>query len=232
VSALLLDEPPLVIQPSLVRALGFERALVLQQLHYWLQRTNHIDADGTPWTYQSARELSQQLPIAERTIRRALVELRRQGWIRAAMRSTNPRDRTFWYTIHYPKVDGPSGLRGRMKPAAEAGSKRPPGPDVDNVAKTSSETSSEKLALSASPSKYTQGFETWYKAHPVHKGKRDAYKAWQETRKDRPPLAQMLFTLAWQRRLPEWVKDGGKWVGRPATYLRAGSWEDEPTLRS
>lgn len=70
-------------------------------------------------------------------------------------------------------------------------------------------------------------FATWYAAYPRKKKPADAEKAWQQTARDRPPLADMLRVLAQQRASPEWRKDGGQFVPYPASYLRAHSWADD-----
>ena len=36
-SRLLIDEYPLVVQPSLAALVGINEAIILQQIHYWLQ---------------------------------------------------------------------------------------------------------------------------------------------------------------------------------------------------
>lgn len=84
---------------------------------------------------------------------------------------------------------------------------------------------SGKILASAKPE---SEFSAWYSAYPKKKKPRDAQKAWVSTAKERPPLAAMLKALEWQRRSPEWTKDGGAYVPYPGTYLRGGSWADEP----
>lgn len=37
-SKLLLDDEPLVILPKLAAAIGLNEAIILQQLHYWLEK--------------------------------------------------------------------------------------------------------------------------------------------------------------------------------------------------
>ena len=66
-------------------------------------------------------------------------------------------------------------------------------------------------------------FAQWYAAYPRKEAPRDAQKAWEQTRKDRPPLAAMLATLEWQSE--QWTDP--KFIPLPATYLRKGRWADE-----
>ena len=68
-------------------------------------------------------------------------------------------------------------------------------------------------------------FAQFWEAYPRKVGKADAAKAW---RQRRPPLARCLATLAWQRRDPAWLRDGGRYVPHPGRWLRGGQWDDAP----
>ncbi|MFZ0445774.1 MAG: hypothetical protein WAM95_14335 [Bacillus sp. (in: firmicutes)] len=41
-SKLLINESPIMIQPTLVMKLGLNQAIIIQQLHYWLVKSPHI----------------------------------------------------------------------------------------------------------------------------------------------------------------------------------------------
>lgn len=68
------------------------------------------------------------------------------------------------------------------------------------------------------------GFDAFWMAYPKKVGKGAALKAWQ---KAKPPLQACLDGLAWQKRLPQWDKDGGQFVPNPATWLNQSRWLDE-----
>ena len=74
-------------------------------------------------------------------------------------------------------------------------------------------------------------FEVFWKAYPpargVRAGKGDARKAWRQTAKIRPPLADILAVLAVRKRCPDWVKDHGQWIPRGGKWLRDEGWTDE-----
>jgi hypothetical protein len=85
-----------------------------------------------------------------------------------------------------------------------------------------------KQALTSQPwHRDFEDFESWYARYPRKQAKADAIKAWTSTAGKRPPLAQMIETLAWQVQHPDWTKDGGKFIPHPGRYLRAGRWADE-----
>ena len=53
-SKLLINESPIMIQPTLVMKLGLNQAIIIQQLHYWLVKSPHIK-DGKRRIYKLTR---------------------------------------------------------------------------------------------------------------------------------------------------------------------------------
>ncbi len=51
-SKLLINEPPLMVIPTLAKALGINSAIILQQIHYWNTLNNNV-IDGYQWCYNS-----------------------------------------------------------------------------------------------------------------------------------------------------------------------------------
>jgi hypothetical protein len=110
---LLLDEPPLIVQPSLAKLIGLEDAIILQQMHYWLGRSRHVHA-GRPWIYNSYAAWQEQMPfLSVGTVRRTITRLEARGLILSGNFNASPLDQTKWYTIVYEAVaalvDGPGG---------------------------------------------------------------------------------------------------------------------------
>lgn len=100
----LFAEPPLLISPTLATRIGLNRAIVVQQLHYWLTRSVHL-RDGRRWTYETLSEWGRQFPFwSERTIRRVLEDLEIEGFILKACLSEDLRDRTLWYSLDYDRL--------------------------------------------------------------------------------------------------------------------------------
>ena len=65
-SKLLLDERPLQVQASLAGVLkSLDEAVILQQLHYWLQRSNTV-RDNHKWVYNSMADWNKQFPWLSR----------------------------------------------------------------------------------------------------------------------------------------------------------------------
>ncbi|MDP9473435.1 MAG: hypothetical protein M3Q71_22700, partial [Chloroflexota bacterium] len=98
---LLIDEPPLQVLPSLAVAIGLNEAIVLQQIHYWLQRSTN-ERDGRRWVYNSVKEWQAQFPFfSNATLRRTLESLEKRGLIVTAKHNRAAFDRTKWYAIDY-----------------------------------------------------------------------------------------------------------------------------------
>lgn len=67
----------------------------------------------------------------------------------------------------------------------------------------------------------------FWPAYPKKKAKDDALKAFLKRKPDRVLLGLMLTAIEWQRLTEDWVKEGGKFVPYPATWLNDGRWTDE-----
>jgi hypothetical protein len=71
-------------------------------------------------------------------------------------------------------------------------------------------------------------FDKCYESYPLHKGRKDALKAWNQTANVRPTLSELLSDIANRKANdPQWTKDGGRFIPYPATYLRGKRWEDD-----
>lgn len=113
-SKLLIDERPLQCQPSLAKALGSaDEAIILQQLHYWIGRTNNIQSDGHKWIYNSMTDWLKQFPwIKSRsTLSRYFDDLEKRGLVVTGNFNKAKFDKTKWYRIDY---DALSDLEQRL----------------------------------------------------------------------------------------------------------------------
>jgi hypothetical protein len=108
---LLLDEPPLVILPKFASLVGLNEAVILQQVHYWIQ-INGKEHDGRLWTYNSIEEWRKQFPFwSTNTITRMFKKLRKKTKDRGPLLLTAnynklPMDKTLWYSIDYEELEG------------------------------------------------------------------------------------------------------------------------------
>ncbi|MGR5900833.1 conserved phage C-terminal domain-containing protein [Bacillus cereus] len=103
-SKLIINEEPLLVLPSLAKSIGLNEAVFLQQIHYWLNRSNHF-YDERRWIYNSAVEWSKQFPFwSEKTIRRILKNLEETKILLTGNYNKMKFDKTKWYTIDYDKL--------------------------------------------------------------------------------------------------------------------------------
>lgn len=72
-------------------------------------------------------------------------------------------------------------------------------------------------------------FNAFWDAYPKRVARKDAWKAWTQINPTPALLVTILDALAWQTRQPDWLRDGGKFVPHPGTWLRAERWDDERT---
>jgi hypothetical protein len=109
VSKLLIDEPPLQVLPRLATVIGLHEAIILQQIHYWLEINKKVGRNfknGYHWTFNSYMSWQEQFPfISLMSIRRAIGNLRKQKLLITANLSPHKFDNTLWYRINYPAVN-------------------------------------------------------------------------------------------------------------------------------
>lgn len=192
--SLLISEPPLIVLPSLARLVGLNEAIILQQVHYWLQRSSNIK-DGHRWVYNSYPNWYKQMPVwkSETTMRTAFKRLEKQGLLITANYNKAGFDKTKWYRIDYDKL---SSLENKLPSAKnwqttsqnladgtaknwQTNTKRLPETTSENNNKHSA---SHSNALSVS--QLEEEFEVVWSKYPNKKGKRQAfnhYKAWRKS---------------------------------------------------
>jgi phage tail protein X len=116
-SALLPEEPVLLVQGRLAHALGLAPALFLQQVHYWLLRSHH-EYDGQPWIYNTYSQWQTQFPFLSRDqLARAVAALRRLGVLLVGHWDADRRERRNWYSIDYARLAAVLGAEEEAAPA-------------------------------------------------------------------------------------------------------------------
>lgn len=112
-SKLLINEPPLQVLPTLARVLDVNKAIILQQVQYWIATSGH-EINGELWIYNSYSEWSLQFPwLTPRGVRWHIKGLEKSGYLIAGDFNKDPRDHTKWYRINYEKLEAlPKPSRG------------------------------------------------------------------------------------------------------------------------
>ena len=103
---LLINEPPLQVLPSLAKVIGLNEAIILQQIHYWLDpRMNKNKREGVHWVYNSYEQWQEQFSfMSKRTIQRAVLSLEKQFLLITKKINQLHGDSTKWYTINYKNL--------------------------------------------------------------------------------------------------------------------------------
>jgi hypothetical protein len=71
-------------------------------------------------------------------------------------------------------------------------------------------------------------FEKFWAEYPRKVGKGAAEKAWAKEARLLSDVQEAIFAaLEWQKEQEDWIKDNGKYIPYPATYLNQRRWTDE-----
>jgi len=89
----------------LAAKIGLNEAIFVQQLYYWLDRSDNVK-DGELWVYNTAKQWQEQLPFfGVRTIERVIRSLREKGIIIVGSYNKKSFDRTNWYRLDYDRLN-------------------------------------------------------------------------------------------------------------------------------
>ncbi|MEB8131518.1 hypothetical protein [Mammaliicoccus sciuri] len=188
-SKLLIDDYPIQVLPKLAIEIGLNEAIILQQIHYWLNQSKHF-YDGKKWIYNTYEDWNEQFPFwSVMTIRRTITSLEKQNLIISANYNKAGFDKTRWYSIDYEEVE--SVNRRCVQNEQTMCSKRTDG-SVQNeqtytrdYSETSSETTNNSANKFASESKtqLTKEFEDWYNLYNKKKDRKAAFTKFKTARK-------------------------------------------------
>ncbi len=105
-SSLLINEAPLQVLPSLAVALkNVHEAIILQQVQYWLSRSNFV-FNGRKWVYNTLDEWHAQFPwITKKSVGDKFRSLEKKGILIVGNFNKLKYDRTKWYSIDYDKLN-------------------------------------------------------------------------------------------------------------------------------
>ena len=104
-NALLIQEPPLQVLPTLAQKIGLNEAIILQQIHYWLNPKHNKNLfENRLWVWNTYEQWQQQFPFwGERTIRRAILNLEECGILDSFV--TRDFRKIKYYTINYNRLE-------------------------------------------------------------------------------------------------------------------------------
>jgi hypothetical protein len=160
-AAYLFPENPIMFYPSLAKALGVNKALMIQHLHFLLNgkrtaKDTYSYIDGKWWVYNNYEEWQrdQFIWLSESAIKRLFLELEEAGLVISRQSVKNPSDRKKWYTIDYAKWSGFAATIGQnqddepsyQNETMEIGQNQDDGYSKNSPKKTKKTTSAAKRA--------------------------------------------------------------------------------------
>lgn len=138
-SNLLIQEEPLLVLPGLAEQIGLNNAVVLQQVHYWLNKSSH-QYEGRRWIYNSYDEWQKQFPFwSTKTVQRIFEALEGKNLIITGNFNKSGFDKTKWYSINYDQLNIMSNRYGQSDQTIRTSCPM----DVDRMTKPIPETTTE-----------------------------------------------------------------------------------------
>lgn len=219
----------LVINPKLAKLIGLNEAIILQQIHYWIDNKGckGVHSKGRKWIYNTVSQWQEQFPfLSPSTIKRTMLELRNLDLIFVEQLSENGRDTTNYYSVNYEKLDslemGQSEQPREVNLNSLGGSNWSP----PNRTETTTETTGKKPRASLADDG-GEHFKTFWSAYPKKAGKDAAKKAFVKRKFDEQAFEKVMAALNEQKASEQWVKDAGQFIPHPATWLNQGRFDDE-----
>lgn len=103
-SHLLINEPALQVLPTLAKAIGLEEAIILQQLHYWLNnpKVEGREYDSFKWIFNTYEEWQENFPFwSIQQIQRFFLNLEKGGFIISKKLDAKKHYQKKFYRIDY-----------------------------------------------------------------------------------------------------------------------------------
>lgn len=107
----LMDEQPVVVDRGLARVIGLSEAIVITQLHQWIEYNKKHKKnykDGYYWTYGSMEKMHEEyfdILGSVRTVRRVFKKLEKNGYLIVDNYNKLNFDKTSWYRVNYEKFN-------------------------------------------------------------------------------------------------------------------------------
>ena len=230
-SKLLIDDYPIQVLPTLAKEIGLNEAIVLQQMHYWLNMSKH-DYDDKKWIYNSYTKWVLQFPFwSESTVKRTIGSLEKQNLLYIGNYNKAGFDKTKWYSINYEqlnkRVSRPSGQNdptmGSKWTDDEINLNRP---IPKTTTKTTTEIKKHKDQQSSTDDlSISKRFEKIWKDYPKKQGKKPAFSSYKTALKNGATDEEIIEGL--ERYKKHLQQNTWKDAAQGSTWFKQNRWEDE-----
>ncbi|MGX7024138.1 hypothetical protein [Vagococcus hydrophili] len=234
-SKLLIDDYPIQVLPKLAKEIGLNEAIFIQQVHYWIEKSNHV-FNGKKWIYNTYEGWNKQFPFwSVMTIRRTISSLIKKELVITGNFNKAGFDKTKWYSINYETLNC---MNNRCVQNEQTSSSNRTDGVVQNehtntidYTETTTETtnnnqSSSKEADSVSlKNKFDEIWEQYPKGRK--QGKDKSFKAYQRAIKDGVTDEKILEGLSDYKKQIEIQRTELKFVRQAVTWFVNKGWQDE-----
>ncbi|MGO1370183.1 hypothetical protein, partial [Senegalia sp. (in: firmicutes)] len=119
----LFGDKPLVIDKDLAKIIGLNEAIVIQQIHYWIEinKAKNINFnEDKHWTYNTMAAWREEFPFwSIETVKRTFKKLREKNLLLTGNFNKLKIDRTIWYTINYDELEEIMEVSKEANPQAQ-----------------------------------------------------------------------------------------------------------------
>lgn len=184
-SKLLIDDYPIQVLPKLAEMIGLNEAIILQQIHYWLNTSKH-NYDGKRWIYNSYPNWVKQFPFwSERTVKRTFSSLEKQDLLFVGNYNKAGFDKTKWYSINYKTLNElvaqPSG---QNDPTTRTNCHDGAGQNDPTNTRDYTEITTETTSYTSATEVTRERFEEWWKLYDKKLDKKKAFSLFKSALKE------------------------------------------------
>lgn len=187
----------------------------------------HPEYNNQLCAWPSIKGLARDIGASKTAVKSSLNILEELGVITRVQRFSNNEKIATLYIWHPWRIDGWDDSAMRRREDAERGYAREEAPEVPASAPAPAPATPAPEAPAKPTEKPADGFTEWWPHYPKKVKKLDAEKAYRAALKRGVTPKELLDGL--QRQKAAWKAKGTEpqYIPYPATWLRAGSWEDE-----
>ena len=187
----------------------------------------HPEYNDQLCAWPSIKGLARDIGASKTAVKSSLNILEELGVITRVQRFSDNEKIATLYIWHPWRIDGWDDSAMRRREDAERGYAREEAPEVPASAPAPAPATPTPEAPAKPAEKPADGFTEWWPHYPKKVKKLDAEKAYRAALKRGVTPKELLDGL--QRQKAAWKAKGTEpqYIPYPATWLRAGSWEDE-----